>query len=150
MILHMGVRTTDPVKVAYKSLEPEEDETSAIAELLSKLTVYQSFDPRIYDHSMVVYYDPPGSPDLRRELLIPVPEEVDGVKTRIFPSVRSAFIVFKGTEKTIEEYYELLQVNMDETGLVPRDDIHSIEIMYVPDDLDNADYTLEIMIPLKG
>jgi len=33
---------------------------------------------------------------------------------------------------------------------VPRDDIHSIEIMYVPDDLDNADYTLEIMIPLES
>jgi effector-binding domain-containing protein len=150
MILHMGVRTTDPVKVAYKPLEPDEDETSAIAELLGKLTVYQFFDPRIYDHSMVVYYDPPGSPGPRRELLIPVPGDVEGVETRIFPSMRSAFIVFKGTETTIEEYYELLQASIEEAGLVPRDDIYSIEIMYVPDDLDNADYTLEIMIPLEG
>ena len=149
MILHMGVRTTDPVKVACKPLEPDEDETTAIAQLLGKLTVYQFFDPRIYDHSMIVYYDPPSSPSPRRELLIPVPGEVDGVETRIFPSIRSAFIVFKGTEKTIEEYYELLQANIEEAGLVPRDDIHSIEIMYVPDDLDNADYTLEIMIPLE-
>lgn len=150
MILHIGVRTTDPVKVAYKPLESDEDETSAIADLLGKLTVYQSFDPRIYDHSMVVYYDPPGIPSPRRELLIPVPGDVQGVETRIFPSMRSAFIVFKGTEKTIEEYYELLQANIKEAGLVPRNDIHSIEIMYVPDDLDNADYTLEIMIPLEG
>jgi len=150
MILHMGVRTTDPVKVAYKPLEPDEDETSAIAELLGKLTVYQFFDPSVYDHSMVVYYDPPGSTSPRRELLVPVPGDIEGVETRIFPSMKSAFIVFKGTETTIEEYYELLQTNIEEAGLVPRDDIHSIEIMYVPDDLDNADYTLEIMIPLES
>jgi len=31
--------------------------------------------------------------------------------------MRSAFIVFKGTETTIEEYYELLQANIEEAGL---------------------------------
>jgi len=80
MILHMGVRTTDPVKVAYKPLEPDEDETSAIAELLGKLTVYHFFDPSVYDHFHGRLLRSPGSTSPRRELLVPVPGDIRGSK----------------------------------------------------------------------
>jgi hypothetical protein len=39
---------------------------------------------------------------------------------------------------------------MEQANLEPTGDIHSIEIMYVPEDLDYADYTMEIMVPVKG
>ena len=150
MILHGGVRTTEPIRVAYKPLEPGENEAVAITELLGELTRLPGFQYEMYDHSMVVTYDHHGSPDPRREILIPVPQNVSGVETKVFPSVRAAFLVFAGTGITMEEYYKNLWDYIKEAGLEPSGDIYSVEIMYVPEDLDNADYTMEIMIPLKG
>jgi len=76
-----------------------------------------------------------------------VPQHVAGVETKVFPSVRAAFLVFTGTGITMEEYYKNLWDYIEEAGLEPSGDIYSVEIMYVPEDLDNADYTMEIMIP---
>lgn len=148
MILFMGVRTTSPVMVAYKPIGQEEEETSAIADLLGKLISESGFHYGKYDHSMVVHYDPPGKSNDRREVLIAVDHGVEGVETRIFPSVRAAFIVFKDTDTTIERYYEQLLDYMEQVGLKASREIYSIEIMYVPEDLDEQDYLLEIMIPL--
>lgn len=150
MILHGGVRTTEPLRVAYRRLGPGENEAVAITELLGKLTKLPNFQYEMYDHSMVVNYDPPDSPEPKREILIPVPQQIAGIETKIFPSVRAAFIVFTGTGITMEEYYKNLWDYIEEAGLEHSGNIYSVEIMYVPDDLDNADYTMEIMIPLKG
>lgn len=150
MILHMGVRTTDPVRVACRPLAPEEDEASAITELLSTLSSQSGFRYRMYDHSIVVHYDPLGKSNGRRELLMPVAHDVGGVETKVFPSVTVAFLVFKGTDTSPEEYYEQLRAFMEQEGLEAAEDIYSIEIMYVPEDIDEQDYTLEIMIPLAS
>ena len=150
MILHMGIRTTDPIEVAYRELRREETEASAISQLLGVLIRQNPFDVDKYDHSMVVLYDPPIAADARRELMIPIYSPVVGLETKTFPSVRGAFLVYKGTDKSQEEYYEILRNHIKERGLKVSDEIHSIEIMYVPEDLDSQDFTIEIMIPLDG
>ena len=148
MILHMGIRTTEPMEVVYKSLEPDEEEAPAISELLIVIAGQNPYGYDKYDHSIVVHYDPPGTPDRRRELMIPVFAPTSIFETKTFPSVRAAFLVFKDTDTTMEEYYDLLRRYISESNLKVSDDIHSIEIMYVPEDLDEQDYTIEIMIPL--
>jgi effector-binding domain-containing protein len=150
MILHMGVRTTDATRVACRPLAPGEDEASAIIELLGTLSRRGGFHHRMYDHSIIVYYDPPGKSNIRRELLIPVSHEVGGVETKVFPSVRVAFLVFKHTDNSLEGYYDQLRSYMEQSGLEASGDIYSIEIMYIPEDLDMQDYTMEIMIPLAS
>ena len=150
MILHGGVRTTEPIRVAYRNLAPGENEAVAITELLGRLTRLPGFLYDMYDHSMVVYYDPPDAPDPRREVLVPVPQSFEGVETKVFPSLRAAFLVFKGVGISMDDYYRDLWKYIEEAGLKPSGDIYSIEVMYVPEDLDNADYTMEIMIPVKA
>lgn len=150
MILHMGIRTTDPIEVAYRELEPGEAEAPAISQLLGVLIGQFPYDVDKYDHSMVVHYDPPDATDARRELMIPIHGPVVGLETKTFPSVRGAFLVFKDTDTSQEEYYSVLRKYIDEGGLEASDEIHSIEIMYVPEDLDSQDFTIELMIPLVG
>ena len=150
MILHMGVRTTQPVQVAYKHLLPGEDEAPAIAELLGTLIRQNPYRYDVYDHSMVVHYDPPDTLNRRRELLIPVDGPMAGVETRELPSMRVIFLVFKGTDKTMEEYYDYLRGYMEQSGLEASREIYNVEIMYVPESVDEQDYTMVIMIPLAG
>ncbi|TET72144.1 hypothetical protein E3J39_03000 [Candidatus Bathyarchaeota archaeon] len=150
MILHMGVRTTEPVRVVYKALSPDEDEAPAVTELLDVLIRQNPYQYGVYDHSIVVLYDPPGTLNRRRELMIPVSKPVAGVETKEFPSMRGVFLVFKGTDKTMEEYYDILREYIEQSGFVASDEVHSVEIMYVPESVDEQDYTMEIMIPLAG
>ena len=96
MIVHFGVRTTEPMKVAYKVLEPDEDVSSAVSELLSKITELHHQHHTSYDHSMIVYYDPPDTPGGRKEVLVPLPWEIEGVDFKTFPSIRAAFLVYEG------------------------------------------------------
>lgn len=149
MILNGGVRTTEAVRVTYRQLSPDEDEAKAITELLSRLTSLYSSYTMIYDHSIVINYDSPEVPKRRREIMIPIPHDIEGIETKIFPSLRAAFLVFAGAGTSFEMYYKDLRDYIEETGLEPSDEIYSIEIMYVPEDVDNVDYTMEIMIPLK-
>lgn len=136
MILHMGTRTTEPVKVYYKTLEPEESEASAVTELLAEIQSRQGYQNLRYDHSMLVYYDPPVTPNRRRELLIPLSGDVQEVKTKVFPAMRMAFLVFDGAETSVDIYYQRLKDYMEQAELEPTGDIYSIEIMYIPEDLD--------------
>jgi effector-binding domain-containing protein len=61
-----------------------------------------------------------------------------------------AFLVFKGTDATVEERYEQLQDYIKAAGLEPEGDIRSIEVMYVPESVDEQDYTMEIMVPVAN
>jgi hypothetical protein len=144
----MGIRTSDPVEVIYRELTPDEEEAPIISELLRELINRNPFYMDKYDHSIVVHYDPPSSSNPRKEVMIPVYGPVQGLNTKTFPSVKSAFLVFKDTDTTQEEYYELLCRYIREEGLQPSKEIYSIEIMYVPEDLDAQDFTIELMIPL--
>ncbi len=150
MILHMGIRTTDPIEVAYRELKPGEPEAPAISQLLGVLIGQNPFDVDKYDHSIVVHYDPPDTKDARRVLMIPIYGPVAGLETKTFPSVRGAFLVYKDTDTSQEEYYDILRNHIEEGSLKASEEIHSIEIMYVPEDLDFQDFTIEIMIPLVG
>ena len=144
----MGIRTTDAIEVAYRGLEPGEAEAPAISQLLGVLIGQNPYDVDKYDHSMVVHYDPLEAKHPRRELMIPINGPVVGVKTKTFPSTRGAFLVYKGIDTSQEEYYAVLRKYIDEGDLMTSDDIHTIEIMYVPEDLDAQDFTIELMIPL--
>jgi len=81
MILNMGVRTTQQVRVACKSLSPDEEEAPSITELLGTLIKKHPYQFDIFDHSMVIHYDPPGTQNRSRELLIPVYRPVAGVES---------------------------------------------------------------------
>jgi effector-binding domain-containing protein len=144
----MGIRTTDPIEVVYRELEPGEAEAPAISQLLGVLIGQNPYDVDKYDHSIVVHYDPPDTTDARRELMIPINGPVVGLKTKTFPSVRGAFLVYKDTDTSQEEYYKVLLKYIEEEGHKASDETHSIEIMYVPEDLDSQDFTIELMIPL--
>jgi len=146
----MGIRTTDPIDVVYRELEPGEAEALAISQLLGVLIGQNPYDVDKYDHSIVVHYDPPETKDARRELMIPIYGPVVGLKTKKFPQLRSAFLVYKGTDTSQEEYYEHLRKFIKEGGYEASEEIHSIEIMYVPEDLDAQDFTIELMIPLAS
>jgi hypothetical protein len=146
----MGIRTTDPIDVAYRGLEPGEEEATAVSQILGILLGQYPYDVDKYDHSMVVHYDPPDATNPRRELMIPIYCPVVGVETKSFPSVRGVFLVYKDTDTSQEEYYELLRKHIEEEDLDLSGEIHSIEIMYVPEDLDAQDFTIELMIPLAG
>jgi len=141
MIVHFGVRTTEPMIVAYKVLEPDEDVSSAVSELLSKITELHHQHHTSYDHSMIVYYDPPDTPGGRKEVLVPLPWEIKGVDSKTFPSI--------GAGTPVEAYHKRLEELIEHDGLERDEEIHSIEIMYVPEDLDYTDYTIEIMFPVK-
>jgi hypothetical protein len=146
----MGIRTTDPIDVGYRGLEPGEEEATAVSQILGILLGQYPYDVDKYDHSMVVHYDPPDATNPRRELMIPIYCPVVGVETKSFPSVRGVFLVYKDTDTSQEEYYELLRKHIEEEDLDLSGEIHSIEIMYVPEDLDAQDFTIELMIPLAG
>lgn len=60
MILNMEVRTTQQVRVVCKSLSPDEEEAPAITELLGTLNKQNPYQFDIFDHSMVIHYDPPS------------------------------------------------------------------------------------------
>ena len=149
MIVHSGIRTTEPIDVLYKVLKPGEDENQAIQELLSQISDDPEYSLPRYDHSILIYYDPPTDPNARRELRIPIYKKYPSVTTKKHPSIKSAFVVYRGTDSPHEKYYELLNDFIKKQNLERHEEIYSIEIIYVPEDLDFVDYTIEIMLPLK-
>ena len=148
MILNYGVRTTKPDLMVYRPLDPDENEATVIAGLLGEIRAPRDVRNPRFDHSVVAYYDPPDVEGRRREVLIPVAGEVEELPTRTLPSMKVAFLVFKGAEYAVELYYQRLQEYIDAENLQVSADVYSYEVMYVPDDADHIDYTLEIMRPL--
>ncbi len=157
MIDKIGVKTTIRELVAYRELKPGENEVAECAMLNSDL-YRKGAKPR--DPAMVLYYDPKGEPGCRREVLIPVDREVEGVDTKMMPEIRVAFLVFIGTANPVEYYYEKLYEYIEEQGLKPSPEMCSIEAVYQPDeyglsygsfiDEDTPEHwRTEIMIPLE-
>lgn len=81
----------------------------AITELLGTLIKQNPYQFDIFDHSVVIYYDPLGTQNRHRELLISVYRPVAGVEMKELPFIRVVFLVFKSTDTTMEEYYEYLR-----------------------------------------
>jgi len=149
MVVHFGIRTTEPIKVAYKVLEPDEDIPNAVSEFLSKMTEMYHQHHTTCDHSMIVYYDPPDTPGGHKEILVPLPLEIEGLDSKIFPSIRAAFLGYVGADTPVEVYYNLLEDFIEHVGLKRDEEIHNIEIKYVPEDLDLTNNTIEILFPVK-
>ena len=157
MIDKIGVKTTIKELVAYKELKPGEDEVAECAKLNSKL--YKK-GARPKDPTMILFYNNKDDPGSRREVLIPINRQVEGLDTKMMPEIKVAFIVFIGTANPVEYYYEKLQEHIEKQGLKPRTDMFSIEAVYQPDeyglsygsfiDEDTPEHwKTEIMIPIE-
>ncbi len=156
MIDKIGVKTTMKELVAYKTLKPGENEVVECAKLSGEL---HRLGARARDPNIVLYYDPKDEPECRREVMIPVDNEVEGVQSKMMPEMKVAFLVFTGTDKPVEYYYDELYKYIENQGLKPATDMCSLEAVYQPDefnlsygsfiDEDNPEqWKTEIMIPL--
>jgi len=157
MIDKIGLKTTIKELVAYKRIEPGQNDVVECAKLSGEL---HKKGVRTGDPNMVLYYDPKDDPGCRREVLIPVDAEVDGIATKMMPEMKVAFLVFIGTDQPVEYYYEELYKYIDSQGLKPASKMCSVEAVYQPDefnlsygsfiDEDNPEHwRTEIMIPVE-
>ncbi len=157
MIEKIGVKTLIEEPVAYKALEPGEDETAEAARF-SGFLYRMGAGPR--DPQMVVYYGPPGEGDTRKEVLIPIENPVEGVDWRMMPALRVAFLVYIGAQKSVDHYYRELEGYIEGRGLKRGEAFYSIEAIYQPDefnlsvgsliDEDTPEYWRnELMIPVE-
>jgi effector-binding domain-containing protein len=157
MIDKIGLKTTVKELVAYNTLKLGENEVVECAKFSGEL---HRLGVRVRDPYMVLYYDPKDSPGCRREVLIPIDEGVEGVESKVMPEMKVAFIVFIGTDKPVEFYYEELYKYIEKRGLMPASSMCSLEAIFQPDefnlsygsfiDEDNPEYwRTEIMIPVE-
>jgi effector-binding domain-containing protein len=157
MIDKIGLKTTIKDLVAYKKIEPGENEVIECAKLSGEL---HKRGVRVGDPNMVIYYDDKDDPGCRREVLIPVDREIEGIETKMMPEMKVAFLVFIGTNKPVEHYYGELYKYIDSEGLKPASSMCRIEAIYQPDEFnlsygsfieeDNPEYwRTEIMIPIE-
>ncbi len=157
MIDKIGLKTTIKELVAYNTLEPGQNEVVECAKLSGKL---HQLDARPRDPNMVLYYDSKDTPGCRREVIIPIDREVEGVETKMMPEMKVAFLVFIGTDQPIEYYYEELNKYIASVGLKPVGHMCSLEAVYQPDefnlsygsfiDEDNSEkWRTEIMMPVE-
>lgn len=157
MIDKIGVKMTIRELVAYRELKPGENEVTECAKLNSEL--YRK-GARPKDPTMVLFYDPKDEPGCRREVLIPVDREVEGVETKMMPEIKVAFLVFVGTANPMEHYYEVLYDYIETQGLRPGTEMCSVEAVYQPheyglsygsliDEDTPEHWRTEIMIPVE-
>jgi effector-binding domain-containing protein len=157
MIDKIGIKTTIKELVAYKVLKPGENEVIECAKLSGEL--YKK-DANTHDPNMVLYYDSKDTPGCRREVLIPIENEVKGIETKMMPEIKVAFLVFIGTDQPVSYYYEELYNYIEEQGLKPSNSVCSLEAVYQPHefnlsygsliDEDNSEHwRTEIMIPVE-
>ena len=156
MIDKIGLKTTMKELVAYKTLKPGENEVVECAKLSGEL---HRLGARVRDPNIVLFYDPKDTHECRREVLIPIEKDVEGVESKTLPEMKVAFLVFIGTDRPIEYYYDELYKYIETQGLRPVTDMCSFEAVYQPDefnlsygsfiDEDNAEHwKTEIMIPV--
>jgi len=157
MIDKIGLKTTIKELVAYKTLKPGENEIVECAKLSGEL---HKLDAKPSDPNMVLFYDPKDDPGCRREVIIPIEKEVEGIETKMMPEIKVAFLVFVGTDQPIEYYYEQLYKYIEDQGLKPASSMCSIEAVYQPHDFnlsygsfideDSSEaWHTEIMIPVE-
>ncbi len=157
MIDKIGLKTTIKELVAYRKIEPGANDVIECAKLSGEL---HKLGARPGDPNMVLYYDPKDNSGCRREVLIPINKEVEGIDTKMMPVMKVAFLVFIGTDQPVEYYYEALYKYIDAEGLKPASAMCSVEAVYQPHefnlsygsfiDEDNAEHwRTEIMIPVE-
>lgn len=157
MIDKIGIKTTLEELVAYKVLPPGSDDVLECAKFSGE--VYKA-GATPHDPTMILFYDPKDDPGCRKEVLIPIDTEVDDLDTKQMPVIRVAFIVYSGTHKPIEFYYDKIYEYIAKQGLKPSSEMCSFEAVYQPDefnlsygsliDEDNPEtWRTEIMVPVE-
>ena len=157
MIDKIGIKTTIKELVAYKTLQPGENEVVEVAKLSAELHK-KGVEP--HDPNMVLFYDPKEEPGCRREVIIPIKNNVNDIKTKMMPEIKVAFLVFIGADKPMSYYYEELYKYIEERGLKPSSAICSLEAVYQPhefnlsygsfiDEDTQEHWRTEIMIPVE-
>jgi len=157
MIDKIGIKTTLRDLVAYKVLDPGENEVAECAKFSGEL---HKLGAKPGDPNMVLFYDPKDDPGCRREIMIPIEKEIEGIDTKKMPEMKVAFIVFIGTDQPVEYYYEKLYEFIEQQRLKPSTQMCSIEAVFQPDefnlsygsfiDEDNPEHwRTEIMIPVE-
>ena len=157
MIDKIGLKTTVKELVAYRKIEPGKNDVIECAKLSGEL---HKLGVRTGDPNMVLYYDPKDDPGCRREVLIPIEKEVEGIDTKMMPEIKVAFLVFIGGKQPIEYYYDELYKYIEAEGLKPASSLCSVEAVFQPDefnlsygsfiDEDNPEHwRTEIMIPVE-
>jgi len=158
MILHIGVKDLDSQLVAYKILKPGESETLGIVELNSQL---RKMGIKVREPTMIIYYDPKEDPNCRREVVIGIDREVEGVNTKRLPEIKAAFIVFAGGDRSSDYFYNELVKYVESIGLKTSNSFYGIEAIWPPEqyELSNGSFIdedsqeiwkTEILIPLEG
>lgn len=130
MIDKIGIKTTIKELVAYKELLPGSDDIIESAKFSGAV---HKAGARPRDPTMVFFYGNKDDPGCKKEIMIPVDTAVDGLKTKMMPEIKVAFIVFSGTYNPVEYYYEKLQEHIKEQGLTPTQTC-SIEATFQPDE----------------
>lgn len=160
MITKKGIKKVLPELVAYEEIQPEEDETAALARLTSLIS---SIGEKPRDPGMIMFLDDKNSPSCRKEVMIPVDKEAVGLKTKTIPATKAGFLVYQTSEKPAEYYYEELLKYIKAQGLKPKINTFctSIEAIFQPEtfeyatmdfvDEDKPDtYEIEIIIPVES
>lgn len=156
MIDKIGLKTTVKELVAYKVLAPGADDIMETARFNGQV---HKAGGRPRDPTMVLYYDPKDADGCRKEVMIPIDVDAEGLDTKHMPEIKVAFLLYNGSQHPIEYYYGKLNEYIEEQGLKPASDVCSIEAVYQPDefnlsygsfiDEDNPEtWKTEIMIPV--
>ena len=130
MIDKIGIKTTVPELVAYKELPPGADDIIECAKFSGEV---HKAGARPHDPTMVFYYGSKDDPGCKKEIMIPIDAEVEGLDTKMMPEIKVGFIVFSGTHNPVEYYYEKLSEHIKELGYTVQNTC-TIEATFQPDE----------------
>jgi effector-binding domain-containing protein len=130
MIDKIGIKTTVKERVAYKELPPGANDIVESARFSGEL---HKAGARPRDPTMVFFYGSKDDPSCKKEVMIPIDKEVDGLDTKMMPEIKVGFIVFSGTYNPVEYYYEKLEEHIKEHGYSSTNTC-TIEATFQPDE----------------
>lgn len=157
MIMHKGIKTLNEKLVAYENVDKKVKISQEIANLNKKL-YEKNFNK--YGPTMIFFYNQKDSKKSKTEIVVPIEKMINGLKTKIIEKIKTAFIVFVGTNYSTEHYYEILNDYIKSLDLERDNKIYSIEVIYPPkqygfrygsliDEDTSERWITEIMIPIK-
>jgi effector-binding domain-containing protein len=130
MIDKIGIKTTIPELVAYKEIPPGANDIVESAKFSGEL---HKAGARPRDPTMVFFYGSKDDPGCKKEVMIPIDKEVEGLNTKQLPKIKVGFIVFSGTYNPVEYYYEKLEEHINEQGYSSSNTC-TIEATFQPDE----------------
>ena len=130
MIDKIGIKTTIPDLVAYRELAPGADDIIECAKFSGEV---HKAGARTKDPTMVFYYGSKDDPSCKKEVMIPIEKEVEGLDTKMMPKIKVGFIVYSGTYNPEEHYMEKLMEYIEAQGYTAQKSC-IIEATFQPDE----------------